>query len=448
MTELTTSRRDFLRTLATSAAGARYALGTPAMYPNGMRAHQANEKVRVGIIGAGGRGGSLAASFARLAGAEVGYVCDVDSRRRDEVVAKVTQAQGKAPRGVTDLRRALDDRDLDAVVIATPNHWHTPASVLALSAGKHVYVEKPGSHNAAESEMIVRAARASGRRVQMGNQRRSWPKVMEGIERVRGGAIGPVHHARGWYANSRDSIGRGKPAPVPEWLDYELWQGPAPRRPYLDNILNYNWHWFWHWGTGEIGNNGVHALDLCRWGLGVDHPVRVTSAGGRYFWDDDQETADTHMVTLEFPGEKSILWEGLSSNRHGVGGNGFGASFHGEGGTIVTDGVGYRLLDRAGKVVEEVSGSQAGQQIGVTGPGADLDSIHLRNFIAAVQTGEPLRAPIEDGQKSTRLCHLGNIALRTGRVLTTDPSTGRILDDAEATRLWGREYAPGWEPKV
>jgi predicted dehydrogenase len=269
---------------------------------------------------------------------------------------------------------------------------------------------------------------------------------VEGIERLREGAIGPVHYARAWYANARDSIGHGQPAAVPDWLDYELWQGPAPRQPYRDNILHYNWHWFWTWGTGEAGNNGVHGLDLCRWGLGLDHPVRVASGGGRYFWRDDQETPDTQMVTFDFPGGKTVVWEGLSCNRRGIEGSGFGASFHGEGGTMVIEGLGYRLFDRAGKAVE--AAAAGGQEIGVAGPGFDIDEGHLTNFLDAIRAGEPLRSPIADGQKSTLLCHLGNIAQRTGRVLEIDPTTGRIANDAEAMRLWGRDYAPGWEPAV
>src|SRR5690606_18250339 len=176
-----------------------------------------------------------------------------------------------------DFRRALESADVDAVVIATPDHWHTPAAMLAMQAGKHVYVEKPASHNAREGELIVEASRRYSRVVQMGNQRRSWPKVAEGIERVRRGDIGPVHYARGWYANARDSIGVGKRGPAPSHLDYELWQGPAPREPFRDNILHYNWHWFWNWGTGEVGNNGVHALDLCRWGRSEEHTSELQS---------------------------------------------------------------------------------------------------------------------------------------------------------------------------
>src|SRR5262249_2593679 len=200
------------------------------------------------------------------------------------------------------------------LTVATCNHWHAPATILACAAGKHVYVEKPCSHNPNEGELMVAAARNHKRFVQMGNQRRSWPKIIEAMDQLHKGIIARGYLAQSWYYNRRPSIGHGKEAPIPEGLDYDLWQGPAPRRPFKSNYLHYNWHWFWHWGNGELGNNGIHMIDLCRWGLGVDYPVRVTSAGGRYRYADDQETPDTQVVAFEFEGRKTITWEGLSCN--------------------------------------------------------------------------------------------------------------------------------------
>ncbi len=416
-------------------------------YANILTSRSPNETVAVGIIGTGGRGDSLARSFARLSGATVAHVCDVDERRVAETRAKVQEIQSMEPGTVTDFRRILEDPAVDAVVIAMPDHWHTPAALLAMQAGKHVYVEKPGSHNAREGELIVEAARHHRRVVQMGNQRRSWPGVIEAMERIRDGVIGPVHYARGWYANARPSIGRGQAVEVPAWLDYELWQGPAPRQPYRDNILHYNWHWFWNWGTGESGNNGVHSLDLCRWGLDVGLPVRVTSTGGRYFFQDDQETPDTQIITFEFEGGKTVMWEGLSCSRRGIDGESFGASIHGEAGTVSIEGQGYSIYDQKGERIEQVSTGGA-QPIDVTGPSADLDAVHLTNFLDGIRNGAQLYAPIAEGQKSTLLCHLGNIALRTGRALRCNPVNGHIENDPEAMAQWGREYASGWEPQV
>jgi predicted dehydrogenase len=222
--------------------------------------------------------------------------------------------------------------------------------------------------------------------------------------------------------------------PVPARLNWELWQGPAPEKAYRDNVVHYNWHWFWHWGTGELGNNGIHSLDLCRWGLGVDYPKRVTSGGGRYHYDDDWETPDTQTVTYDF-GDKFITWEGRSCNPHGLEGSGFGAAFYGEKATLFIDGGGYRIVDQKNKEAERVGG-----------PGGD--ATHIQNFIECIHNGKRPTADIEEGHKSTLLCHLGNIAQRTGRTINCDPKNGRIIDDKEAEKLWGREYRPGWEPRV
>jgi predicted dehydrogenase len=221
--------------------------------------------------------------------------------------------------------------------------------------------------------------------------------------------------------------------PVPTWLDWTLWQGPAPERPYRDNYVHYQWHWFWHWGTGELGNNGIHALDLCRWGLKVDFPRCVTSAGGRYHFDDDQETPDTQMATFDF-GDKAISFEGRSCQKHGLEGSGFGVGFYGDKGTLISDGAGYRLFDADDNEIEKV-------------PGSGGDAPHLQNFLDCIRTGRRPAADIEEGHRSTLLCHLGNIAWRTGRTLHCDPKNGHIVGDRGAMKLWQREYRRGWVPK-
>lgn len=417
------SRRTFLRqtTLAAATTVSINVLG-------------AGDRLRLGFMGVNGRGSDLAGAFARLPEVEIAYLCDVDER----ALAKGQKAAGStgrpAPQTVKDFRRILDDPGVDALVVAAPDHWHAPATILACSAGKHVYMEKPASHNAREGELAVAAARKFNRVVQVGTQRRSMPKVVEAIELIRGGALGPVRFARGWYTNTRGSIGRGNPAPVPAWLDWALWQGPAPERPYRDNVVHYNWHWFWHWGTGELGNNGIHALDLCRWGLGVDYARRVTSGGGRYHFADDQESPDTNVVTFDF-GDRAIAWEGRSCQRHGIENSGFGASFHGEKGTLVIDGANYTRFDAEDKPAPRLAGSAS-------------DEPHLRNFLDCIRSGHRPNADIEEGHKSTLLCHLGNIAWRVGRTVNCDPRTGRIVGDKGAARLWGREYRKGWDPKV
>ena len=432
-------RREFIKTATVASAGAGLGLRMPSLsYARMSNKNAPSDTVVVGIMGTNGRGTALSRGFANHPAADVAYVCDVDERAIDKANGAVHAVSGQRPKGVKDFRQILDDSSVDALVIAAPDHWHAPAAILACSAGKHVYVEKPCSHNPQEGEQLVAAARKHNRVVQMGNQRRSWPKMIEAVAQLRQGVIGRVYYSRGWYANTRESIGRGKHTSPPSWLNYELWQGPAPRLPFRDNLIHYNWHWFWHWGTGEAGNNGVHALDLCRWGLEVDYPTRVTSNGGRYHWQDDWETPDTQVITFNFQGGKSIAWEGLSCNGLGIEGSDFGVTFHGETGSIRITGKGYSIFDKSGKLVSEIRDE------------SDFDStgVHLENFLNSIRTGQALHSEILEGHKSTLLCHLGNMAQRTGHVLHCNPQNGHVLDDPEAAKLWGRAYEPGWEPAV
>jgi predicted dehydrogenase len=360
---------------------------------------------------------------------------DVDSRGHEGAIALVKEKQERAPQAVTDFRRILDDKAVDILVCAAPNHWHAPATILGCQAGKHVYVEKPCSHTAEEGEWAVAAARKHNRVVQMGSQRRTWPAIREGIERVYAGEIGAVRYARTWYNNRRPSIGKHPPSSPPVGLDWALWQGPAPDRPFKENIVHYNWHWHWHWGNGELGNNGVHAIDIARWGLGVDYPTRVTSGGGKYRHDDDQETPDTMMVTFDFAGNKTITWEGLSWSPYGSGGSMFGVSLHGDEGTLVVADPGYKIFDKQNKEKD-------------VKPGVGGDRDHVQNFLTAITEGKRPHADIEEAHKSTLLCHLGNVAYRVGRVLKTDAANGHIVGDEDAAKLWGREYRPGWAEQL
>ncbi len=420
------NRRHFLG--AAAATGLALASKTTAAYQTG-------DKIRVGVMGTGGRGTSLATSFAQQKEVEVTHVCDVDQTRAERAGAAVNKVAGNTPRVVTDFRRILDDRTVQILVVGTCNHWHAPATILGCAAGKHVYVEKPCSHNPREGELMVAAARKYNRKVQMGNQRRSWPKIIEAIDEVRKGTIGRAYFAQAWYLNNRPSIGRGQEAQPPKGLDFDLWQGPAPRRSFRSNYLHYNWHWFWHWGNGELGNNGVHMIDLCRWGLGVDYPIRVTSAGGRYRYEDDQETPDTHVVSFDFEGRRSITWEGLSCNRMPAVGRSADVVFFGDKGSLVIQGTGYTVHDPAGKEIRRVAGTAS-------------DATHIANFLDAIKNNTPLNSEIEGAYHSTLLCHLGNIAHRTGRSLRCNPQNGHVLNDKEAMTYWSREYEKGWEPQV
>src|SRR5262249_54285804 len=264
---MTLDRRNFL---GAGAAAGSLILSDAASYA---AVQDANTRLRVGVMGTGGRGSGLATAFQRMPNVDVTFVWEADRGRAESPAGPVAKASGKeAPRVVGDYRRILDEKTVDILVVATCNHWHAPAAIAACAAGKHVYVEKPCSYNPREGELLVQAARKHRKKVQMGNQRRSYAGVIAAIDEIRKGVIGRPYLAQSWYNSRRPSIGRGKEAAVPKGLDYELWQGPAPRRAFHSNYLHYNWHWFWHWGNGELGNNGIHMIDLCRWGLSVDYP--------------------------------------------------------------------------------------------------------------------------------------------------------------------------------
>ena len=424
-------RRTFLGAAATTGAALTLTDAASAAAVQG-----ANERIIVGVMGTGGRGTGLARAFQQQPNVEVAVVCDADMGRAEAAAQAVAKVSGRAaPRAVQNYQRILDDKTVNLLVVATCNHWHAPATILACSAGKHVYVEKPCSYCPREGELIVQAARKHQKKVQMGNQRRSYTGVIAAMDELRKGVIGRVYLAQSWYNNIRPSIGRGKEAAIPARLDYDIWQGPAPRRPFHTNYLPYNWHWFWHWGNGELGNNGVHIIDLCRWGLGVDYPVRVVSTGGRYRFEDDQQTPDTHLVSYEFEGRKQITWEGLSCSTQP--GRPYHSLFHGENGTLALSDTSYTItLGRGKEARTRVEKVQSG------------DAPHFINLLNAIRNNERLNSEIEEGHKTTLLCHLGNIAQRLGRVIRTSPRDGTILEDKAAQAMWTREYHKGMEPRV
>ena len=444
------SRRDFIK----KTAGVSAALVAGGILPgySALSYKQiigSNERIRVSAIGVNSRGKALAKNFASQANCEVAHICDVDSRAIEKCIKNIEGQQDLKPTGFADFRKSLESRDIDAAFIATPDHWHAPAALISMQAGKHVYVEKPCSHNPNEGEILREGVKRYGKVVQMGNQRRSWPNVIKGIEEIKNGTIGRAYMGKGWYTNNRASIGVGKETAVPEWLDWNLWQGPAPRKAFKDNYVHYNWHWFWHWGTGEALNNGTHMVDLMRWGLGVDYPVRVSSNGGRYRYNDDWETPDTQIISYDFKEGVSMTWEGRSCNGTPVEGSSVGAIFYGEEGSIkFPGGNNYILYDLKGNIVKEVNDDFNVDARNNSDPSKNLDALHIQNFFSAIKNGESLAADIDSGHKSTLLVQLGNIAQRVGNSLDIDPATGHILNDKKAKRLWSREYESGWEMKL
>ena len=435
-------RRQFIKNTSLAATGITI-LNFPIFGKNAP-----SNKVVLAVSGVNSRGSYLAKCYSQLPNVEVAYICDVE----EGAIANGMKALKDAPRKpklVKDIRKLVEQTDFDALVIAMPDHWHTPAAILGASHGKHVYVEKPCGQNPYEGELIVQAADKYKKLIQMGNQRRSMPTLIQGAKEVHEGIIGNAYFGKAWYANNRKSIGFGKKIPVPPTLDFDLWQGPAPRKDFVDNLVHYNWHWRWHWGTGEACNNGTHEIDCCRWFLGVDYPTKVTSAGGRYAFTDDWQTPDTQVASFEFGDKKAITWESRSCNLFPVEGAGRGFIIYGDKGTLVNDGGGdYKIYDADNKLVKEVKSDVKADSTNTVSSTGNLDFFHFQNFVDSVRGDAKLNSPVSEGSKSVLLCHLANIAQRTGATLFCDTANGHILHNNDAMNLWKREYEKGWEPKV
>ncbi|MCA9119149.1 MAG: Gfo/Idh/MocA family oxidoreductase [Planctomycetaceae bacterium] len=422
-------RRAFLKatTLGVATATAVSAITTK-------RAVGANQKLRLALIGCGGRGSSVARDFAALPGVEFAYVCDPDSGRAADAVRKFSNQ----PKPLGDFRIALDDKSIDAVIVATPDHWHTPASILAAEAGKHVYVEKPCSHNVREGRLLVEAARRNKAHIQHGTQSRSHDIVLQAMRLLREGAIGEVLVAKAWNVQRRGEIGHAEPTAPPLGFDYDAWVGPAPMVPFQSNRHHYTWHWWYNFGTGDMGNDGVHELDIARWGLGVDtHPSRVAAIGGKFAFDDDQQFPDTQYACFDYPGNgakgsrRQLVFEMRLWSRYGLEGIDNGNAFYG------TDG--WLLLSKRGvlKVFDERNQPKV---ISIERP---VVTGHFQNFVDTIRGDDQLRAEIEVGHLSATLCHLGNIAARVGRGFEFDPASERVVSDDEASLLLGRQYREG-----
>ena len=407
----------------------------------------ANERVNVAVAGLNSRGLAHIIAAGDVKNFNVTTFCDPDSRVFQRAQKTLTEYGGGTAKIFADIRKALENKDIDALTIATPDHWHAPMALLAMQAGKHVYLEKPCSHNPQEGEWLIEAQRKSGVVLQVGNQQRSAPTSIEAKQDIEEGLIGDVYFGKCWYSNTRGPIGIGKKVAVPTELKWELWQGPAPRKEYKDNWVHYHWHWFWNWGTGEINNNAMHELDICRWMLGVENPIKVTSTGGRFHYDDDWEFYDTQVASYEYADGKMITWEGRSCNGFNHYERGRGTTIHGTEGTILLDRNVYLAYDKGGKLLKQVNERTDSATTNTMGVGG-LDIYHFQNFMDGIKNGQPLNSPIAEAHKSTLMCHLGNIAQKYGRALNLDPENGKILNDAEASSMWGREYEKGWEPKI
>jgi predicted dehydrogenase len=412
------NRRRFLQS---SAAGAILLAKTAAG-----AADRPNDRVRIAVMGVRGRGRDLIRGFAKCPNTEIATLIDVDERVVPPALKDLAPLQKAEPKIEKDVRKVLEDPSITALAIAAPDHWHALATVWACRAGKHVYCEKPASHNVVEGRRMVEAARHHNRVVQIGTQRRSAPHFQSAAEFIRGGKLGKVPMAKAWIGGARKSIGHKPDGEVPKGVDYDLWTGSARLRPFNPNRFHYEWHWNWDYGTGEIGNNGVHGLDVLRWLLDLDAPTRVSSGGGKFYYDDDRETPDTQVATFDFPGV-ALVWEHRIWAPKPSGDNeSFGITLYGDKGTLTFDKKGWHVID--GPEASDRSNDK------------EMGQLHFQNFVDCVRSGSRPNADVEDGHKSTRLCHLGNIAYRTGRTIYFDSTAETIKGDEEANKLLGRSY--------
>lgn len=429
------SRRRFLRTSAGFITAASLASAAK------LGAANQNSPMNVAVIGPGGMGTSHLRHLAARKDVRVAYVCDVDANRL-AAAAKVVEQSGGSPKAVKDLRQVLDDKSVEAVWIATPDHWHSPAAILALDAGKHVYVEKPMSHNVREGRLVIEAAKRNGRIVQVGTQSRSTGQCRRAIEIIQSGEIGEVLVAKAWNSQLRGSIGRKEPSDPPDYLDFDAWLGPAPARKYQSNLLHGVWRWWYDFGAGDMGNDGVHDIDVALWGLGVSgQPTSVAALGSKFVFDDDQQFPDTQYCVFEWEGvggkgrepggKRQLIFEQRIWSPYVQEGYENGAAFYGtKGQLIIGHTVGFQVIGARNKLGEKGSGS------------ADL-AAHHQNFLDCVRNGGKPNADAEAGHQAASLVHLGNIACRLQRTLKLDPGAETILGDDEAAKFVRRTYREG-----
>jgi predicted dehydrogenase len=431
-------RRDFVKTTASAAAAGTLGLNIKT------KANSPNDTIRIAVVGFRGQGGGHIRNYMKMQNVEVAALCDVDESVLAKGVAEVEKG-GKKPATFSDLRKLLEDKSIDAISVATPNHWHSLMGIWACQAGKDVYVEKPCSHTYWEGKQLVAAARKYNRIVQHGTNSRSSVALREAMQLLRDGVIGDVYMARGLCFKWRDTIGKKADETVPNGVNYDLWLGPAPKRAFNPNRFHYNWHWNWDYGNGDLGNQGIHEMDICRWGLGVTSPTKVQSMGGHFMFDDDQQTPNTQVASFEFnkDGKKVMLvyevrhW--ITNHGAGIGGkvdprtgkadpNTIGNIFYGSKGYMAIDGyTSYKVF--LGKDQEP-------------GPSKVQGGSTWENFIQAMRSRKrsDLHAEIEEGHLSSALVHLANISYKTGRTIDFDPAKEQILNDHEASKMMRREY--------
>lgn len=431
----TISRRQFVQRSALAG------LATQAFTP--APGQTSEDRISLAFIGTGGMGTNHIRTLCKRRDVTFSWVCDADSSRAESGAQLVRELTGQTPRVATDMRRVLDDRTVQAVLMATPDHWHAPGAILAAGAGKHVYVEKPCSHNLREGRLMIEAAALHKVCIQVGTQSRSTAHVIQVIEKLRSGIIGDILAAKAWNSQLRTNHGRQPDSDPPPELDYDLWLGPVPHVPFKKTYHPAHWRWFHHFGAGDFGNDGVHDIDIARWGLGVEqHPSRIIGQGSKLFFDDDQQWPDTLYCAFEYdlPGGKTrqLIYEQRDWSPYVQEGHENGCAWYGTQGMIIGGkSRGWQIFGPRNKLLEEIKPPS----------GPDL-AAHHANFLDAIRTGARLNADITINHLSTALCHLGNIAARTRSALVFDPATEQISGNPDASRLLQRSYRNHWAAPV
>ena len=446
-----TNRRTFLRNVSfTTAAVGLGGVASGFSAKSYTRIIGANDRLNIALMGCGRRVGAYYSAIQnKKNNVDVAYICDVMKKQREKVAKDLNgKISGKAQL-VNDIHEVWNDKEVDIIFNATPDHWHAPGTWMAMQAGKHVYIEKPCSHNPREGELLVAFQKKYKKVVQMGNQQRSAKESIDIMQQIHSGVIGEVYKALAFYSNNRGAVPVAKKAAPPEGLDWELWQGPAPHLEYNDNTWDYNWHWYgWHWGTAETGNNATHELDVARWALGVTYPQHVeVEAAKRHFLSDGWVMYDTMDATFRFPSNKIIKWDGKSRTGYNTYGSDRGTIIYGSEGSVFVNRGGYILYDRMGKKLKDSKskGNEAGNTLG---GGGDMTDDHIANFFNVIRgTENKLNSPIEEGAISQMMCHYANISYRIGKPFDINTTNGHILDK-EGMKLWGRTYQKGWDPKI
>jgi len=447
---MSSNRRDFIKKASAGAAGIAFTGSLNAMtaksYSNIIGA---NDRIHVAIQGLGRRYGAYIEPITnKKSNVKLLYLCDVMKSQRTKAAANFAKHINYKPAIENDIRKIIDDPKVDAIFMATPDHWHTPGACLAMKAGKHVYLEKPCSHNMNENELVVAFQKKYNKVVQMGNQQRSALESKQIIKEIHNGIIGKTYRATAFYINKRGEVPVQAKAAPPEGLDWDLFQGPSPRKDYTHNTWDYNWHWYgWDFGTAEMGNNATHELDIARWALGVELPEHVNVRSGKnQYLNDGWEMYDSMEARFTFSDGQVIEWDGQSRNGYDKYGKGRGTIVYGSEGSAFIDRSGYEIFDLKGKSIKnsKSEGSEGGLALG---GGGDMTTRHAVNFFETIRGKETLTSPIEQGAVSQALTHYANIASRINKSFDVDENTGRIYD-REAMKLWGREYESGWEPKL